>query len=542
MIDPAVLAAFALPESRPRAARLLAAQMGGDDSLLLVIDPVAGALLPAPGFPPTLPGISWRHFLDKVAENPEEPTLGTLPYGDIEPVPVRAWSAEDGSVLVLRNPRLVNPEIEAYVRMLLPLLGAAPRQELLASHLQSRAQQAVASVTQARELALRLNDTRVGLERAYHKIRQAQGNLRAEKGRLSAIFNSIRDAVITTDESGTITDANSTARQWLGLAEDGGGGMPLSGLLELVDAVSRAPLGNPVSHVLARETDDLAHRRAVLITPDGTERDVDGAGAVIEDEGGVVRGVVLVFRDVTEKRQMEDELIKKQRLDSVGTLAGGIAHEFNNILAALVGNIGLAKEHGRGRPQLLEVLTELDRAFWRAWELTQRLLTFAKGGAPVRRPVALSTLVAENVAFMLFRYADMQIQVDISPSLPLINLDIGQMNQVLINILQNAEEAAQDRARIEINASLLSRATDAGVPLRSCQYVRLSIRDYGPGIPNAVLPHIFEPFFTTKQANGLGLATAHSIVARHGGILTAENAHPGTTLHVLLPASESEPA
>lgn len=539
MIDPAVLAAFASPESRLRAGRLLGGLMGADDSLLLVVDPVAGALLPAPGFPPTLPAMSWRHFLNRVSENPDSPMTGLLPYADSsEPVPVRAWGAADSSVLVLRNPGPVDADIELAVRMLLPLLAAAPRQELLASHLQTQAQQAVASVAQARDLARRLSETRVGLEQAYHKLRQAEANLRAEKDRLSVIFNSIRDAVIITDKSGRITGANSTARQWLRLPEDGGHGLPLSGLLELVDAVSRVPLGNPITRALAHEVDDSAYRRAVLVTPDGMERDIDSTGSLIEDERGVPRGVVLVFRDVTEKRRIEDELIKKQRLDSVGGLAGGIAHEFNNILAALVGNVGLAKEYGRGRPQLLEVLTDLERAFWRARELTQRLLTFAKGGAPVRRPVALSTLIAENVAFMLFRYADMQIQVDIAPTLPLVNLDAGQMNQALINILQNAKEAAPDRVRIEITAVLLARAHDAALPLPSSHYVRLSIRDYGPGIPAAILPHIFEPFFTTKRANGLGLATAHSIIVRHGGTLTAENAHPGTVMHVMLPALE----
>jgi len=243
--------------------------------------------------------------------------------------------------------------------------------------------------------------------------------------------------------------------------------------------------------------------------------------------------------EIAQREQMEEELLRARKLESLGVLAGGIAHDFNNFLTVIQGNIGLAKGQLRPWEPVQEILDQANNACQRAAFLSSQLLTFAKGGAPVRRLVSVAKLVTDAVR-LARSGAPTSISVNLTEDLGFAEVDPGQIAHVLHNLLLNARQAMAGDGLIEIRAEKVAsqRRPNAG------PYVRISIRDYGCGIPADVLPRIFDPYFTTKAgASGLGLATAYAIVAKHGGHISVESKPgEGTTFTVDLPASHETPA
>jgi signal transduction histidine kinase/CheY-like chemotaxis protein len=279
----------------------------------------------------------------------------------------------------------------------------------------------------------------------------------------------------------------------------------------------------------------------VLVARDGTNRIVSATGSPILDTEARTIGVVLAFRDVTERRLMLDEMAKAERLELLGILAGGIAHDFNNILTAILGNIFLCRSAMTADSQAAERLAEAERACNRARNLTQQLLTFAKGGAPVKTMASLRELIMESAQFAL-RGAnvgcDFKIPADLWPA----EVDEGQISQVIQNLAINADQAMPDGGTVTITAANLSRAA-AATPsfpnLTAPHYVRVTVTDTGVGIPERYLGRIFDPFFTTKhKGSGLGLATVYAIVRRHEGHITVKSTPGrGTTFSLVLPAA-----
>ena len=225
--------------------------------------------------------------------------------------------------------------------------------------------------------------------------------------------------------------------------------------------------------------------------------------------------------EIAQREQTEEELLRSRKLESLGVLAGGIAHDFNNFLTVVQGNIEVAKTQLPPAEPAQEFLKQAANACQRAKFLSSQLLTFAKGGAPVRRVVSVAQLVTDAVN-LAQTGSSIRIEVKIEEGLWSAQVDPGQIGQVLHNILINAREATPGgRGFIEV------RAENLGVVGNPDPRVRISIRDYGYGIPHHVLPQIFDPYFTTKSGgNGLGLATAYAIVAKHGGHISVES-RPG---------------
>jgi signal transduction histidine kinase/ActR/RegA family two-component response regulator len=222
--------------------------------------------------------------------------------------------------------------------------------------------------------------------------------------------------------------------------------------------------------------------------------------------------------EIAQREQTEEELLRSRKLESLGVLAGGIAHDFNNFLTVVQGNIEVAKTQLPPAEPAQEFLDQAANACQRAKFLSSQLLTFAKGGAPVRRVVSVAQLVTDAV-HLAQTGSSIRIEVKIEEGLWSAQVDPGQIGQVLHNILINAREATPGgRGFIEV------RAENLGIEGNPDPRVRISIRDYGYGIPHHVLPQIFDPYFTTKSGgNGLGLATAYAIVAKHGGHISVES-------------------
>jgi signal transduction histidine kinase len=267
---------------------------------------------------------------------------------------------------------------------------------------------------------------------------------------------------------------------------------------------------------------------------------------------GELLGAVLVLHDISAQQQMEEELLRARKMESVGVLAGGIAHDFNNLLTGILGNISLVKLLVSADAKAVARLTEAEKACQRATALTQQLLTFAKGGAPVRQTVSLAHLITESVTFALRGTrlrGDFCIAADLWP----VDADAGQISQVLHNVALNAVQAMPEGGTVEVRADNVVLGADspfgatasaqggsAALPLPQGRYVKLAVQDHGYGIPSDMLPKIFDPYFTTKaEGSGLGLATAYAIVAKHDGYITVASAvGVGTTVVIYLPASQ----
>ena len=370
------------------------------------------------------------------------------------------------------------------------------------------------------------------------KRRKAEASLAEEKERLAVTLRSIGDAVITTDIEGRISLINRVAEHLTGWRQEEALGEPLERVFTIINEHTRKRCDNPVAKVL--ETGQIIGlaNNTVLISRDGTERVIEDSGAPILDQQKRTIGVVLVFRDATEKRRLQDERQKAQRLESIGILAGGIAHDFNNSLTAIIGNISLAKFYAKPGDKVFEKLEEIERAAMQTKDLTQQLLTFSKGGEPIKEIVSIAELLKEAALFTL-RGSNVRCTFDLPENLWPVSIDAGQMSQVFNNIIINAEQSMPEGGIIDVKTQNVDITSPALMPSGPGKYVKISIRDHGIGIPRDHLTKIFDPYFTTKQkGSGIGLTVAHSIVDRHNGHITAESVGNGATIQVYLPAVE----
>ena len=261
----------------------------------------------------------------------------------------------------------------------------------------------------------------------------------------------------------------------------------------------------------------------------------------LKDQSGRVLKVMGTVQDITERKRMEEELVKVQKLESVGVLAGGIAHDFNNILSSIWGNINLAKMDIKPQERAFESLDEAERACHHAVDLTARLLTFSKGGTPVKKPAAIAKLVRE-AADLALSGSNVRCELDLADDSLVAEVDEGQIKQVFHNLILNAVQAMPEGGEIRIRAEKVLSSTRVELPLKLGEYVALSIQDHGTGIKKEHLHRIFDPYFTTKQkGSGLGLAVAHSIIAKHDGHVRVESEPgEGTRFEVYLPACAAE--
>ena len=270
------------------------------------------------------------------------------------------------------------------------------------------------------------------------------------------------------------------------------------------------------------------------VQPTGTIVPVE-INATIVDVGGAPQ-IITIIRDVTEHKQLQLELMQSEKLRSVGVLAGGIAHDFNNILTAVLGNISLLRETLAPEGAAAELLAQAEQASFRARDLTQQLLTFSRGGAPVRKTFSPDALVRESAALAL-RGRGSACEFRIEEGLWSIEADEGQIGQVVRNLVINASQAMAGGGTVVISGR--NREVRGHRLLPDGSYVAISVSDRGAGIPEEHRSRIFDPYFTTKQqGSGLGLAVSYSIVANHGGVISlASQLGQGTVFTVYLPAT-----
>ncbi|HBE80536.1 MAG TPA: hypothetical protein DDW65_22535 [Firmicutes bacterium] len=251
--------------------------------------------------------------------------------------------------------------------------------------------------------------------------------------------------------------------------------------------------------------------------------------------------VVITARDITNRKKIEAEMIKANKFESIAILAGGLAHDFNNILSVLWGNITMARTYGILDSRVDERLAKAENALGRARDLTRQLLIFARGIEPQKEAVSIAELLLESINLTLLR-SNIQATLNCPDDLWLVEVDAGQMNQVFTNLLINAQQAMPGDGNIVITAHNIKVKAGDELPLTNGNYVEISFVDQGEGISEENLAKIFDPYFTTKpKGTGLGLATVYSIMQKHKGHISVESKPAvGTTVHLYIPASKNQ--
>ncbi|MHB8910023.1 MAG: hybrid sensor histidine kinase/response regulator [Syntrophales bacterium] len=260
----------------------------------------------------------------------------------------------------------------------------------------------------------------------------------------------------------------------------------------------------------------------------------------IKDASGAVTAVIETINNISERRLLEEERIKTQKLEAIGMLAGGIAHDFNNLLQGVFGYISMAKMRMEPKDRTFEMLMQAEQALHLSVNLTNQLLTFSKGGKPVKKPIPLAPVVENSVKFALSG-SRTDYRLNIPPDLWMVEADEGQIAQAIQNIVLNADQAMPLGGTVSVEArNSCPPHSRARHLLREVPYVEISIGDTGIGISERHLHKIFDPYFTTKEkGSGLSLATAYSIIKNHGGVIDVDSTvDRGTTVRLYLTAIE----
>lgn len=353
--------------------------------------------------------------------------------------------------------------------------------------------------------------------------------LQKSRENLHITLNSIADAVISIDENEKINRMNPVAEELTGWSMERALGLPFDEVVQLEYTQPTLQLESVLggSYQAASESDN----QIVLIAKNGMRYDVAESSAPIQDAENNIIGSVFVFKNITEKLKIEEELLKAQKLESLSLLAGGIAHDFNNLLTGLYGNIQMAKFYPSSEKKAQTYLNRAIGSMEQAISLSEQLMTFSRGGEPAKQNLSLSEMLLETAQFSL-RGSKIELQTCINPDLMPVKADKGQMSQVITNLVINAQQAMPKGGVLKVWAdNLIDR-----------RLVKITIIDEGVGISPENLNKIFDPYFTTKQTgNGLGLASTYSIIKNHNGeILVNSVLNQGTTFDIYLPMSESD--
>ncbi|MBN1636357.1 MAG: PAS domain S-box protein [Deltaproteobacteria bacterium] len=371
-----------------------------------------------------------------------------------------------------------------------------------------------------------------GRKKAQIELIKSRKQYRQKVEELQVVLDGITDNITLQDHDLKILLANKAAADSLKLMPN-----ELIGKkrFELWHNRSDASEDHPVVQALKTNS----NQDGTFQTPDGNHWEI--RAFPLQDENGKVRGAIEISRNVTSKKKLEEEMQKREMLDSLGRLAGGIAHDFNNILTAIIGNISLSKMLIASDSKIFKRLSDVEKASFRAKELAQQLLTFSKGGMPIKKKTAIRGLLVDTCTFALHG-SNIKAEFSAENTLWPLEIDEGQIAQVIHNIVINAVEAMPQGGTIRVVTENVTIKKNNALPLSKGRYVKISFHDEGVGIEKEVLDKIFDPFFSTKEGgSGLGLAISYSIVKKHSGHITAiSSPNRGSSFFIYLPASSAK--
>ncbi len=367
----------------------------------------------------------------------------------------------------------------------------------------------------------------------------AELKLIEEKERLAVTLRSIGDGVIATDVSGNITMLNGVAEQLTGWTSEEALGRPISDIFNIVHKTTGLEYEKQAQSIIRTGLDTELSNNSRLISRRKKVILLENSGSPIKNNSGDVIGVVIVFRDITEKQKLIQSAQRADKLEAIGILAGGIAHDFNNLLGGIFGYIDIARMYCEPGSKIEKNINKALDTFTAAKDLTQKLLTFSKGGAPDRKKTSLKPVLKDKTLCSLGESRTTCV-FNLQDDLWQCDIDEYQIGQVVENVVTNALEAMPQGGSLIVSANNKTIHENSGV-LNKGNYVICTFQDTGNGIPQNIISSIFDPFFTTKpKGNGLGLSTAYSIIRKHDGdIIVESDIDKGTTVHVYIPASSA---
>jgi PAS domain S-box-containing protein len=387
------------------------------------------------------------------------------------------------------------------------------------------------------------------------------------------IISTMTDGLLIVNDSGIIETANNAVCSMLGYSKQELTGMKADALFS--DENTERPISDKTWFYNVRSTGNISDIQTSFITSKGSRIPLSMSASTLTDRDGTLHGMVFICRDMTERKiaqeqlkaahdelenkvaqrtaelqQAENELFKTRKLESMGVLAAGIASDFSSMLSEIITHLFTAKLHLKAGDDAYRHITEAEAASFRASRLTKQLLTFSKGGVPVKERTSIRRLVEDSVGFCLSG-SDATYRLELDEDLRPVDIDRGQIDQVISNLVINADQAMRDGTIVIAARNVVVDEAGTQAPshlinatrLPAGTFVRLSITDEGPGIPKENLEKIFDPYFTTKEkCNGLGLTSAYSIIKKHEGYITVESeVGKGTTFCVYLPAATDTP-
>jgi len=377
----------------------------------------------------------------------------------------------------------------------------------------------------------------------YLRDLSAQKSAEREHSELAAVVEYSTDAIVGLTLDGMVVSWNAGAEQIYGYSANELVGRPIYLLLP-ADRIDELPR----SLTAAKRGESLRAFETVRLRKDGRRIDVSLTESPIRNERGDITGISSIARDITEKKRLELQLLQSQKMEAVGRLAGGVAHDFNNILTALLGYTDLAMRQIDAAHPAHHSLKEVRRASELAASLTNQLLAFSRRQALQLRTVSLNEVI-NNIYRMFSRLIGENIQIMWVPGEPLfaVKADSTQVEQVILNLAVNARDAMPQGGVLTIqtnNRSITPADVTTEDEIPPGDYVELSVSDTGAGMSEEVARQCFDPFFTTKEigkGTGLGLATCYGIIKQSGGYITVESAlEQGTTFRILLPRSSED--
>ncbi|MBQ3921858.1 MAG: response regulator [Spirochaetales bacterium] len=355
------------------------------------------------------------------------------------------------------------------------------------------------------------------------------------------MLDTITDGVVIINPDGYIIQCNKVVERIMEFDPGEAIGKHVSLIYTQWKVDSVAKTTDIMDKIFSEKKPFHTENTVAIATKKHHKRNVDISVTPILVSNDQCLGYIITCQDKTDTVRMEEEIMNSKKLESVGLLAGGIAHDFNNVLTSIMGNITLAKIYSNPRDKAYEILLEAEKACMQSKDLTQQLLTFSRGGNPIKKVTHIETIVIEAADYAL-RNSQIECEYDIEENIPNVEADENQINQVISHLIDNAVHAMDGQGIIKISISRrMSEQYRSNVPDNN-EYIQIDITDTGCGIPKENIDKIFDPYFTTKtDGSGLGLAISYSIIKKHGGHLFVHSIiGVGTTLTIVLPISKKK--
>lgn len=369
--------------------------------------------------------------------------------------------------------------------------------------------------------------------------KSAEAALQQEHELFEMTIKSVNDGVLVTNQESQIVVLNQATRLIIGDQVRVDIGDHLKPFL-----IGIASNGNEIYQTILHDVLDSGQIYALIVQTNLTNANgkqilLSMINSPIRKKNEHILGVLTILRDITNQKQIEDELQKANKLESLGLLAGGIAHDFNNLLVGAVGNLTATRIKLRDNIEANALIQKTENILLKASRLTHQLLTFSKGGIPIRKKISFKIILEETLGFSLSG-TSVETVINIDSNLQIVEGDAGQLEQVFNNIILNAVQAMNGKGMITVSAHNVELSEHNNpTNLTNGQYVLIEFADNGPGIPSEIISKIFDPFFTTKETgNGLGLAIVYSIIAKHDGTIVVDSQPgKGTSFKIYLPSN-----